>query len=133
MHPCPVVVGAGDLECRIAPFSSRGKSQNPNRKGPDVYYHPGVAIEAARARGTRMGTPRLMTIIRPPAAPVWRPPHAAGYLTVLLDYVRRIRNPSDDEEGSREQALKALASGGDDVSPCPYKETCGPLPGRSLF
>ena len=119
-----IVVGAVDhRNGRVAPFSSRGRSENPSRSGPDLVA-PGVDIVAARANGTSMGAP-VNSLSTSACGTSMAAPHVAGYIAVLLDYYRRVLTFEAPEGGPHKMIIKALDHGSIDAETCQYAESCG--------
>jgi serine protease AprX len=76
-----ITIGASDREDQVARFSSRGPTADERVK-PDLCF-PGTDIVAARAAGTRMGTP-LNEFYTAASGTSMATPHAAGLAALLL-------------------------------------------------
>lgn len=118
-----VAVGAVDRNGRVAPFSSRGRSENPSRTGPD-FVAPGVDIIAVRSQGTSMGSP-VNSLSTSACGTSMATPHVAGYIAVLLDYYRRVLAMKVPEEGMHKIIFNALDHGSIDAAVCQYSANCG--------
>ncbi len=101
-----ITIGAASDLDRIATFSSRGPTRDGRLK-PDVVL-PGVEIVAARAQGTRMGTP-IDDHYTTASGTSMATPHAAGVCALLLQ-----AEPDLTPEEIKERLVRtAIAVGAD--------------------
>lgn len=80
--PSVITVGASTDQDQVADFSSRGPTAD-GRPKPDVLL-PGHGIIAARAKGSRMGTP-VDDLYTQASGTSMAAPHAAGAVAILLE------------------------------------------------
>ncbi|RLB67706.1 MAG: hypothetical protein DRH04_07650, partial [Deltaproteobacteria bacterium] len=118
-----IAVAAGGRNGQVAPFSSRGKSENIARPGPD-FVAPGINIIAARAHGTSMGNP-ISDLSTNASGTSMAAPHVAGYIAVLLDYYRRELGREAPEDGPRKMIINALDHGCIESVLCQFSKNCG--------
>jgi serine protease AprX len=96
-----ITIGAVDRADRVASFSSRGPTRDGRTK-PDLCF-PGVDIVAARAAGTRMGSPRGDHYTASSGTSM-ATPHAAGVAALLLQAQPRA-TPSQIKQALKQTAL----------------------------
>ena len=107
-----IVVAAGTRNNQVSDFSSRGPSENPARKGPDLVA-PGCQILAAKA-GARKQDPVTNWLARRSGTSM-AAPHVAGYLAAIFDYSRRLLDA--EPELLKADPVKFLSVGTQPVAP----------------
>ena len=115
-----IVVAAGSAANKVAGFSSRGPSENPQRSGPDIVA-PGQDVSAAKlgARKTDSDT----SWFEKKSGTSMAVPHVVGYLTAIVDYSRRLLKQEPQLLSADPQQF--FAAGIKPVEQCSLAANCG--------